>query len=71
MRVVVADTSPILYLILIEWIDLLPALFETVILPSAVETELKASKVSASVRQWIESPPAWLEIRNDSRVSRN
>jgi predicted nucleic acid-binding protein len=66
LRLVVADTSPINYLILIDWIDLLPALFETVILPSAVETELKESKASASVRQWIENPPVWLEIRNDA-----
>jgi predicted nucleic acid-binding protein len=37
VRLVIADTGPINYLILIGNIDLLPALFENVILPSAVE----------------------------------
>ena len=43
MQLVIADTSPINYLILIEHIDILPALFEKVILPSVVRDELTAS----------------------------
>ncbi len=66
MRLVVADTGPINYLILIGHVDLLPALFEIVILPIAVATELKAKKAPPSVREWIASPPAWLDIRNDT-----
>ena len=40
MQLIIADTEPINYLVLIGNIDLLPVLFETVILPSAVEAEL-------------------------------
>jgi hypothetical protein len=37
---VVADTSPINYLLLIGHIEILPALFKNVILPSVVRDEL-------------------------------
>jgi len=40
MRLVVADTGPINYLVLIGSIDVLGALFEKVILPSTVQAEL-------------------------------
>ena len=40
MRLIIADTGPINYLVLIGSIDLLPILFENVILPSAVRAEL-------------------------------
>jgi predicted nucleic acid-binding protein len=40
VQLVIADTSPVNYLILIGHIELLPALFEKVILPSAVRDEL-------------------------------
>jgi len=36
VRLVIADTSPINYLLLIGHIDIVPALFEKVILPAAV-----------------------------------
>lgn len=61
MQLVIADTSPINYLILIEYIDILPALFEKVILPSVVRDELTVA--SPSVRLWITDPPPWLEVR--------
>ena len=40
MRLIIADTGPINYLVLIGNIDLLPVLFDKVILPSAVQAEL-------------------------------
>ena len=62
MRLVIADTGPINYLILIGNIDLLPTLFEKVILPSAVQAELTDPDAPPSVRNWIADPPAWLEV---------
>jgi predicted nucleic acid-binding protein len=62
VRLVIADTGPINYLILIESIDILPALFETVVLPSAVHEELADPGAPPAVRGWIASPPAWLLI---------
>ena len=40
MRLVIADTGPLNYLILIGHIDLLPVLFEKVVLPASVQSEL-------------------------------
>jgi predicted nucleic acid-binding protein len=49
-------------LVLIGHIDLLPRLFSRVILPTAVEEELRNIGAPAAVRAWIGNPPAWLEI---------
>ena len=62
MQLIIADTEPINYLVLIGNIDLLPVLFETVILPSAVEAELSDPDAPPSVRNWIADPPAWLDV---------
>ncbi len=62
MRLVIADTGPVNYLILIGSIEILPRLFERVVLPSNVQKELSHSKAPAMVRRWISNPPAWLEI---------
>jgi predicted nucleic acid-binding protein len=43
MRLVVADTSPLFYLLSIDLIELLPQLFERVFIPEAVREELIAS----------------------------
>ncbi len=64
MRLVIADTGPINYLILIGHIDLLPRLFERVALPRAVARELSDLDAPAPVRSWIAAPPAWLEIHD-------
>jgi len=62
VRLIIADTGPINYLVLIGSIDLLPVLFEKVILPSAVQQELTDPDTPPSVRSWIADPPAWLEV---------
>jgi len=61
--IVVADTSPLNYLVLIEEIDLLPTLFGTVLIPQAVFQELQHPRTSQQVKDWIMHPPAWLELR--------
>jgi predicted nucleic acid-binding protein len=62
VRLVIADTGPINYLILIGHIDLLPALFRTVVVPTAVQTELASRKAPSPVRHWIANLPGWLEV---------
>jgi predicted nucleic acid-binding protein len=66
VRLVIADTGPINYLILIGHIDLLRALFEKVILPSVVKAELTARRAPSPVRDWVANPPPWVEIRETS-----
>lgn len=61
-RLVIADTGPINYLILVGHIEVLPALFQRVILPAVVRDELKHQKAPAQVQQWIANLPAWAEV---------
>jgi predicted nucleic acid-binding protein len=62
LQLVIADTGPVNYLILIGQIELLPRLFQRVILPTVVKEELHDIGAPAAVRAWIGTPPAWLEI---------
>jgi predicted nucleic acid-binding protein len=62
-RLVIADTGPINYLILIGCIDLLSVLFEKVVLPEPVLAELSVPSAPPSVRRWTVALPAWLEVR--------
>ena len=64
MRLVIADTGPLNYLILIGHIDLLPVLFEKVVLPATVQSELASGKAPFLVRHWVGNLPAWLEVRD-------
>jgi predicted nucleic acid-binding protein len=59
---VVADTGPINYLVLIGHIELLPRLFGKVALPKEVYGELTSERTPEPIRQWIADPPAWLDI---------
>ena len=63
MRLVIADTGPLNYLILIRHIDLLPVLFEKVVLPTTVQSELASNKAPSFVRDWIANLPAWVDVR--------
>jgi predicted nucleic acid-binding protein len=67
--IVVADTSPLNYLLLIDEIDLLPAIFGQVLLPQAVFQELAHAKTSPRVRQWVADLPTWLEVRTAVSVA--
>jgi predicted nucleic acid-binding protein len=62
MRLVVADTSPIRYLVRIGQIDLLQRLFEKICLPSVVADELRHPSAPPAVRDWMQQPPGWLEV---------
>ena len=63
MRLVIADTGPLNYLILIGHIGLLPVLFEKVVLPTTVQSELASRKAPPFVRDWVANLPAWVEVR--------
>ena len=55
--IVVSDTTPLNYLILVDSVHVLPALFGRVYAPSAVITELSHRKTPEAVRNWAASPP--------------
>lgn len=60
--IVIADTSPICYLVLIGEIELLPKLFGKVLIPQAVYIELSAAGTPQDLLSWIATPPDWLEV---------
>jgi predicted nucleic acid-binding protein len=66
VRLIVADTSPVNYLVMIGHIEILPQLFEKVFMPAAVRNELADLEAPSVVREWISTPPAWLEVRSVS-----
>ena len=68
MQLVIADTGPINYLILIGHIDVLSILFERVILPAVVRDELKHRKAPPAVQRWIADLPPWAEVRQTAHA---
>lgn len=61
--IIVSDTSPLNYLILIDCQDVLPTLFGQIIVPQAVLDELQHVRTPEKVKHWIAAKPVWLEIR--------
>src|ERR1700683_3162918 len=62
MRLVVADTSPLCYLLAIGHIELLPQLFGTVFIPEAVQDEIRDSGAPETLQEWATSLPSWVEV---------
>ncbi len=61
--IVVADTSVFNYLVLLGKIDILPALFRGIVIPSAMQQEMLHRDAPEIVRRWAETPPIWAQIR--------
>ncbi len=60
--IVVADTSPLNYLIQIQCEHVLPRLYRVLVVPLGVIEELKSDKAPSAVKAWFEGLPHWLEI---------
>jgi predicted nucleic acid-binding protein len=69
MRLIVADTSPLVYLVLIDHIHVLPQLFETILVPEAVHLELRNAAAPAAIQIWAKSLPSWVEVRQVATAS--
>ena len=61
--IVISDTSPINYLILIDKIHILSVLYGKVIVPKAVLEELTRDGAPKAVSHWAVSMPDWVEVR--------
>ena len=59
--IVVADTSPLNYLILLGRSELLPDIYGRVLVPDAVLLEMQHPDAPPVVRAWAATPPSWLE----------
>ena len=61
--IVVADTSPLNYLVLIGQIDVLKHLYGQVLIPPAVLAELTKPQTPSPVKQWAQTHHDWLEVK--------
>lgn len=59
---VIADTSPLNYLVLIDAIDVLARLYERVVLPRGAWEELQHPNAPLVVAQWARALPHWIEV---------
>jgi len=69
--VVIADTTPLNYLVLIRRVEILPRLYGRVLIPPAVWREFQQRETPQAVRDWISRRPDWLEIRHLERTLEN
>lgn len=67
--IVVSDASPLNVLVRIHHIDVLPALFQTVVIPPAVASELSHSGTPEIVRAWLALKPSWLTVQAPERLN--
>lgn len=61
--IVVADASPLHYLVLTGEIEVLFALYGDVIVPSVVLAELSHTNAPPPVARWAAAPPSWVKVR--------
>ncbi len=62
--IVIADTTPLNYLVLVHQADPLPQLFGRVLIPPAVFEELHHPETPSPVRTWVADPPSWLQVQS-------
>jgi predicted nucleic acid-binding protein len=60
--IVVADSGPLHYLILIEQVELLRRYFSEVVIPEEVAAELSRRTTPRVVSNWLAKAPPWLTI---------
>lgn len=68
MILIVADTGPIRYLVLIDAIEVLSRIYDRVIIPSAVLAELAHPHAPAAVQGWVSALPSWVEVKSARQI---
>lgn len=61
--IVVSDTTPVNYLLLIDRVHLLKDLYGRLVLPRAVHDEMQKEGAPDKVRAWAAQLPEWAEVR--------
>jgi len=69
VSVVVSDTSPLHYLILCGAENILPRLFQQVVIPPAVFHELQQANTPPLVRQWSTTLPDWVAVQSPKTLN--
>lgn len=65
---VVADTTPLNYLVLIDQVEVLHQLFGEVMIPDAVLKELRHPQAPAAITAWLQNLPHWLRVEKVTQV---
>ena len=60
--IVVADTGPLHYPILLDHAELLHRFYDEVVVPDVVAIELSSPSAPNAVRVWISHAPSWLSV---------
>lgn len=60
--IIVADSGPLHYLILLDQADLLRRFYSRVCVPEAVAAEISAAGAPRIVRDWMAGPPSWVDV---------
>ena len=60
--IVIADSGPLHYLILIEQVELLRRYFSEVLIPNEVAAELSRPATPRVVSEWLSKAPPWLTV---------
>jgi predicted nucleic acid-binding protein len=68
VSVVVADTSPLNYLVQCETAEVLFQLYGQVVIPPAVFSELADAGAPEPVRKGMQPPPSWISVRSPQWV---
>ena len=63
MKVVIADTSPLNYLILVNAVEILPRLYDRVTIPDVVFRELTDQQAPKEVAGWAAMRPGWIDVQ--------
>ena len=69
--IIVSDSSPLHYLIAIGKVEVLRALFGSIVVPGVVVSELTHAKAPEAVRGWMLKPPDWLTVRDPLQIDRS
>lgn len=62
MSIVVSDTTPLNYLILIGHVEVIRTIFGKLLIPPAVLDEMQHSRTPQVVSDWARNLPAWAEV---------
>ncbi|MBK9164719.1 MAG: DUF3368 domain-containing protein [Acidobacteria bacterium] len=66
--IIISDTTPLHYLILIDEARILPELLGQIVIPTEVFSELQAEKTPQKIKDYLAVVPDWLSIRTPSVV---
>jgi len=61
--VLISNTTPINYLVLIDHIGVLHQLYTRIVIPQAMFDELQDEGTPPKVKAWVAAHPVWLEVR--------